>query len=209
MASLIAHVGQAFAVGDQSAAEGVAQIVDEDPAESGFLQDGVKDAVPNIVWIKDPAVLVTEDPLGPFGIFGQLFLVGVALTTPSTPASSEAVVAASLVLLRKTYPRGDIEQTGFPNITLTQAITGCPTSGCGSGFSQLMDMLRDLRGGSGDVYFGGLPAGVGGTSGNCVIGCSQTGDRVGAAFIDFLLSVPHEVGHALGACVTTRLQSPR
>lgn len=128
----------------------------------------------------------------------RIFLVGVGMTTPATAAPSEAAVAASLLPLRQTYPRGDIEQTGFTTITLTQSITGCPTSGCGDGFHQLMDMLRDLRGGSGDIYFGGLPAGVGGVGGNCVIGCSPTGDRVGAAFIDFGLSIPHEVGHALG-----------
>jgi hypothetical protein len=62
----------------------------------------------------------------------------------------------------------------------------------------LTDSLGDLRGDSSDIYFGGLPAGVGGMAGNCVIGCSPTGDGVGAAFIDFAVSVPHEIGHALG-----------
>ena len=137
---------------------------------------------------------ITFTAVGPL----QLFLVGVGMTTPATPAPSEASVVGSLALLRKVYPRGDIEQSGFTTITLENSITGCPTSGCGDGFEELTDSLGDLRGDSSDIYFGGLPAGVGGMAGNCVIGCSPTGDGVGAAFIDFAVSVPHEIGHALG-----------
>ena len=66
-------------------------------------------------------------------------------------------------MLRQTYPRGDIELTGFTTITLTPAIGGTtlPSSGCGAAWSTLLDQLKDLRGGSGDVYFGGLPPGIG------------------------------------------------
>jgi hypothetical protein len=127
----------------------------------------------------------------------RIFLVGVGLTTPPTAPPTEAAITTAMGTVRSVYPRGDIEFSGFTTITLTPSITGCPSSGCGSAFEQLMDSLRDLRGGSGDVYFGGLPAGVGGTT-SCVIGCSPVGDRVGAAFIDFPMSMPHELGHALG-----------
>lgn len=41
------------------------------PSESGFLQDGVKHAVPDIVRIKDPAVLIAEDPLGTCRALGR------------------------------------------------------------------------------------------------------------------------------------------
>lgn len=128
----------------------------------------------------------------------NLFLVGVGLTTPATPAPSQSAVSGALSVLVKTYPRGDINLTGFTTINFTENLLGCPTSDCGSGFSDLLDRLKDLKGGSSDIYFGGLPAGVSGAAGNCILGCSPTGDGVAAAFIDIPLTVPHEVGHALG-----------
>ena len=137
-------------------------------------------------------VFVPVEPL-------QLFLVGVALATPVVaPAATQAAISTALSPLVKTYPRGDIVQTGFTAINFTGNLIACPTSGCGSGFHDLLDQLKDLRGGSGDIYFGGLPPGVFIPSGGCVIGCSPTGDGVAAAFIDVPLTIPHEVGHALG-----------
>ena len=128
----------------------------------------------------------------------NLFLVGVGLTTPAAAAPSQATIANALSILIKTYPRGDIFQTGFTTITFGEGITGSPSSGCGSGFNDLLDRLRDLKGGSSDIYFGGLPAGVAFSPGNRILGCSPTGDGVAAAFVDVPLSIPHEVGHALG-----------
>jgi len=126
----------------------------------------------------------------------NVFLVGVQTQQPAANAPTQAAVANAFSLLLKTYPRGLVQFTGFNNITLTPPIAGLmSSSGCGAGWRTLLDKLRDLKGGSSDVYFGGLPAGIA-TAG--VVGCSPVGDRVAASFIDLLATVPHEVGHSLG-----------
>jgi hypothetical protein len=126
----------------------------------------------------------------------NLFLVGVTTQAPAAPAPTQAAVAGALSLLKQTYPRGLVQVTGFTTATLAAQIAGLMTSsGCGQGWSDLLDILRDLKGDSDDVYFGGLPAGI---SANGVIGCSPVGERLAASFIDLLPTVPHEVGHSLG-----------
>jgi hypothetical protein len=126
----------------------------------------------------------------------NVFLVGVQTMAPAAPAPTQAAVAASFSLLQKTYPRGIVQFTGFTTTVLTPNISGImTTSGCGAGWHTLLDQLRDLRGGSGDIYFGGLPAGI---SAAGVIGCSPVGQRVAASFIDLIGTVPHEIGHSLG-----------
>jgi hypothetical protein len=124
----------------------------------------------------------------------RIFLVGVALTSPPTPAPSEWAVGNSLSRVRDWYPRGDIVQTGFTNITFTEAIDGCLS---GSVCHNVLDMLLDLRGGSGDVYFGGLPPVIE-EPGHCVGGCSYQDDRIATAFVNSYDAVAHEIGHALG-----------
>jgi hypothetical protein len=126
----------------------------------------------------------------------NIFLVGVNTVTPAATAPTQAAVAGAMSLLLSTYPRGLVNFTGFNTITLTPQIAGLsPASGCGSGWETLLDQLRDLKGGSDDIYFGGLPPGI---SAAGVIGCSPVGDRVAASFIDLLGTVPHEVGHSVG-----------
>jgi hypothetical protein len=126
----------------------------------------------------------------------NLFLVGVQTMSPAAPAPTQAAVASAFSLLLSTYPRGVVQFTGFTTITLTPPISGLmASSGCGPGWDTLLDQLRDLKGGSGDIYFGGLPAGI---SAAGVIGCSPVGHRVAASFIDLLGTVPHEVGHSIG-----------
>jgi hypothetical protein len=126
----------------------------------------------------------------------NLFLVGIQTQRPAAPAPTQSAVAAALALLRKTYPRSGVQVTGFTTATLASQIVGLTSnSGCGKGWSDLLDILRDLRGGSGDLYFGGLPPGIFAAG---VIGCSPTGERIAASFIDLPTTVPHEVGHALG-----------
>lgn len=136
-------------------------------------------------------VFVPVDPL-------NIFLVGVNTQSPQAAAPTQGAISNALSLLIKTYPRGDIQQTGFTTITLSSGIGGgtAPSSGCGSGWSDLLDQLQDLRGGSDDVYFGGLPTGIACTG--AVLGCSPIGAGVAAAFIDVVPAVPHEIGHALG-----------
>jgi hypothetical protein len=134
-------------------------------------------------------VFVAVEPL-------NIYLVGVATLQPAAPAPTQSAVAGALSLLRQTYPRGFVQATGFTTTTLASQIVGqMPSSGCGTGWSDLLDILRDLKGDSDDIYFGGLPAGIFAAG---VVGCSPTGDRVAASFIDLLPTVPHEVGHSLG-----------
>ena len=134
-------------------------------------------------------VFVPVDPL-------NIFLVGVALQNPATAAPTQAQISSALSMLISTYPRGDILQTGFTTVTDSGQFTGAaPSSGCGSGWGDLVDSLQDLRGGSDDIYFGGLPAGVACVA--SVLGCSPTGHGVAAGFLDVLVAMPHEIGHAL------------
>jgi hypothetical protein len=134
-------------------------------------------------------VFVRVEPL-------NMFLVGINTQQPAAPAPTQSAVAGALSLLKKTYPRGVVQATGFTTATLTSQIAGLmPSSGCGQGWSDLLDILRDLKGDSDDIFFGGLPAGIAAPG---VVGCSPVGDRLAASFIDLLGTVPHEVGHSLG-----------
>lgn len=134
-------------------------------------------------------VFVPVEPL-------NMFLVGITTEQPAAPAPTQSAVATALSLLKRTYPRGVVQATGFTTATLGSQIAGLSASnGCGQGWSDLLDILRDLIGDSTDIYFGGLPTGIstGGT-----LGCSPVGGRIAAAFIDHRSLVPHEVGHSLG-----------
>jgi hypothetical protein len=128
----------------------------------------------------------------------NLFLVGINTLNPAAAAPTQSAISNALSLLIQTYPRGDIQQTGYSTITLSDEIDGtaAPSSGCGDAWENLVDDLSDLRGDSTDVYFGGLPVGIACTG--AVGGCSPRGDGVAASFIDVVQTVPHEVGHAMG-----------
>jgi hypothetical protein len=136
-------------------------------------------------------VFVPVDPL-------NVFLVGVNTNNPMAAAPTQAQIATAMSMFVNTYPRGDIQQTGFTNITLNDAIGGSarPSSGCGDAWHNLLGQLSDLRGGSTDIYFGGLPTGI--ACGGAVLGCSPVGHGVAASFIDVTPAIPHEIGHALG-----------
>jgi hypothetical protein len=126
----------------------------------------------------------------------NIFLVGVATKQPPAPAPTQAQIMASLSLVNSTYPR-NITATGFTTITVDGDFTGPPsTLSCGGGWDKAKDAVGDLRGGSGDVYYGGVPAGI-----VCVAivgGCSPVGSGVAVAFTDVPPGVAHEIGHALG-----------
>jgi hypothetical protein len=93
-------------------------------------------------------------PVAPLNIF----VVGVNLTSIGAAAPTQAQISAALsAFLVKTYPRGDILQTGFTAINFGETVTGASSSGCTSGFNDLLDRLKDLGGSSDNLIFGGLP----------------------------------------------------
>jgi hypothetical protein len=129
----------------------------------------------------------------------NFFLVGVNLTNIPAAAPTQAQISAAMSsFLVKTYPRGDILQTGFTTINFGETVTGTSSSGCTSGFNDLLDRLKDLGGGSGNLVFGGLPTPPGGIPAG-VVGCNASlGDGVGTSFIALPSTIAHEMGHALG-----------
>jgi hypothetical protein len=64
VAQLLFDVHQAFAILKQQRGEGVAQIMEPDPPESGLRQHLVEDPVAEIIPVQWTAELITEDPLG-------------------------------------------------------------------------------------------------------------------------------------------------
>jgi hypothetical protein len=135
----------------------------------------------------------TVDPL-------SIFLVGVGYTaiTPNLPAPTQAAVSASLSQLIKTYPIGDLIETGYTTLSFAETVTGNVANGCGNGLNDLLSKLSDLQGSSPDIYLGSLPAGVVETPGNSIGGCAPQPGRQAAVFVDLPGDVPHEIGHNLG-----------
>lgn len=129
----------------------------------------------------------------------NIYVVGVEYTAvdPSLDAPTQAdFTSQSLPRLVKTYPVGDVVQSGFNTIAFGETVTGLINGGCTDGFSDLLDRLGDLRGGSSDIYVGVLPAGIVNTPGNQIGGCGRGG--LAAVFLDLPDDLPHEVGHAEG-----------
>lgn len=129
----------------------------------------------------------------------NLHVVGVAYTGGGVnlPAPTQAqFTSQSLPQLIKTYPVGDVVQSGYTPLAFGETVTGLIGGSCTSGFSHLLDRLSDLRGGSSDIYVGVLPAGVINTPGNQIGGCARVG--LAAVFLDFSSDLPHEIGHAFG-----------
>jgi hypothetical protein len=129
----------------------------------------------------------------------NFFLVGVNLTNIPAAAPTQAQISGAMsAFLVKTYPRGDILQTGFTTINFGETVTGTSSSGCTSGFNDLLEKLEDLGGGSGNLVYGGLPTPPGGIPAG-VVGCNESlGDGVGTSFIGLPSTIAHEMGHALG-----------
>lgn len=129
----------------------------------------------------------------------NLYVVGVNYTAvnPNVPAPTQAQFTnAQLPGLVQTYPVGDVNQIGYTTINFGKVVTGNLNNGCTDGFNDLLDRMREMKGGSSDIYVAVLGPGILGTPGNQDGGCGNTG--VGAIFIDYggLGDLAHEVGHA-------------
>jgi hypothetical protein len=138
-------------------------------------------------------VFIDQKPL-------NYYVVGVNYTVvnPNVPAPTLAqFTSVHLPDVLRTYPVGDVVVNGYTTINFSKTVTyGNVTSGCGSGFDDLLNTLNDMRGGSGDIYVGILGSGIMGTPGNQVGGCGEIG--VVAIFLDRGFDLPHETGHAFG-----------
>jgi hypothetical protein len=140
----------------------------------------------------------------------NLFIVGINYTGVGGPGSTNlnlpaptqaAFTSAGFAYLRKVYPMGSIQQTGYSTLTFGQNVnfTIGAAGGCGTGMNNLLGQLTQLRGSSNDIYVAVLPPNVLiQTPGSNIGGCAPTGGGVAAVFIDIPADVPHECGHALG-----------
>lgn len=129
----------------------------------------------------------------------NIYVVGITYTaeSPTRPAPTQAEVTSQMLpALIKTYPVGDVVQSGYSSIEFGEVVTGTLSGGCTDGFNDLLDRLSDLRGGSSDIYVGVLPPGIQSLPGNQIGGCGDSG--LAACFLDLPQDLPHEVGHAFG-----------
>jgi hypothetical protein len=123
----------------------------------------------------------------------RLFGVGVHYTGQglnlAPPTMSDLV--NTLTFVESTYPVGEISYAGFTTTDFSDDMKANIADGCGDGFSSLLDHLEDMRGDSGEVYYGLLPNGI--NTGN-VLGCGRSG--VAAGFVGDGATAAHEIGHA-------------
>lgn len=127
-------------------------------------------------------------PLRVYGVGVHYTGQGLDLAAPT-----QADVLSTLSFAETTYPVGEVELTGYLVHDFDRDMKADIDDGCGDGFGALLDDLRDMRGGSTDVYYAVLPGGI--DSGS-VGGCG--GGGVGAGFIGSGSTAAQEIGHAFG-----------
>jgi hypothetical protein len=125
----------------------------------------------------------------------RLYSVGVHYTGQGLDlaAPTQANVVSTMSFVELTYPIGEVLLTGYSTIDFGVDMKADISDGCGDGFNELLDQLRDMRGDSSDVYYAVLPSGI--DSGS-VGGCG--GGGVGAGFIGGGATAAQEIGHAFG-----------
>jgi Peptidase M66 len=131
------------------------------------------------------------EALQPLSVFG----VGVHYTGQNLnlTAPSQTDLVNTLGFVESVFPVGEALITGFTTIDFDADMQANIANGCGDGFNHLLDVLRDLRGDSSDIYYGLLPNGI--NSGS-VGGCG--GGGVGAAYVNAGATAAEEIGHAFG-----------
>jgi hypothetical protein len=108
------------------------------------------------------------------------------------PAPTIADLRSTLSFTAKTYPVGLVFITGFDTITSNKDFTDKSGDGCGNGWDDLLDRLRDMQGDSDDVYFGIIPSTVPRGWG----GCGGGDGRVAAAPVGRGPTTAQEIAHA-------------
>lgn len=132
----------------------------------------------------------------------RVFCVGFQYTGQglNVAAPVQTDFASTLAWIEKTYPVGEALITGYASTMFSRdmKVSG---DGCGDGWNGILDALRDMRGGSDDIYVGLLAGGSGIDSSidggsSSVVGCG--GGGVAAAFTGDGATLAQEIGHAFG-----------
>jgi hypothetical protein len=131
------------------------------------------------------------DDLQPLRVFG----VGVHYTGQglNLVSPNQTDLVNTLDFVEKVYPIGEALITGYTTIDFAEDMQADIANGCGNGFNELLDRLRDMRGDSDDIYYALLPNGI--TQGT-VGGCG--GGGVSAGYIYDGPTAAQEIGHAFG-----------
>ena len=126
----------------------------------------------------------------------RCYFVGVHYTGQGLDlaAPTQAAIASGLSFVESTFPIPEIFMTGYTAIDYSEDMRADISDGCGDGFNDLLDRLRDLRGDSGDIYYGALPSG--GIDSGSVGGCG--GGGVAATFVGGGATAAQEIGHGFG-----------
>ena len=131
---------------------------------------------------------VDVNPVRVYGVGIHYTGQGLNLAAPT-----DVDLLNTLNYTRRTFPTGDVLLSGFTTVDFGEDLFTTDTSGCGDGFEDLLDVLRDLRGDSDDLFYGLLPNGI--NFGN-FIGCGN--DGVGSGTMGDGVTAAHEAGHAYG-----------
>lgn len=127
-------------------------------------------------------------PLSTFSVGVHYLGQGLNLAAPSLMDAINTLGMAS-----RLFPVGEILVNGYTTIDFNEDMNANIADGCGDGFNDLLDVLRDLRGDSEDLYWAVLPSGINTGS---VGGCGGSG--AAAQFTGDDWALIEEFGHALG-----------
>lgn len=112
--------------------------------------------------------------------------------SPAVPAPSISDLRSTLSYIEQTYPVGEVIITGVDVIDNDGDFTDMSGDGCGTGWGDLLDTLREMRGDTDDAYYGLVPPGVPLGWGGC------GGGGVGAGPVGAGSTAAQEIAHAFG-----------